>query len=216
MVFKALTDVIILDDFKSCLDKLSSNIVESKTVVLPKPPPVPPKDYQVKERAVTITCTTARTSPTLVTSQSPRTSPRTAMKENVLGPKMQRSHSVRDRLGRAGSHLLPLSSTDQMGDDPISPSEKSPRSGGPHMIHVKMDLGLNKFVSSVVGRRPPSLPAESPLDPTWPRSTSLRRGQSVLSRGTLSSNPRSSRSSMPSMPERTPTSHGSIPTSRAI
>lgn len=216
MVFKALTDVIILDDFKSCLDKLSSNLVETKTVVLPKPPPVPPKDYQVKERAVTTTCTTARTSPTLVTSQSPRASPRIAMKENVFGPKIQRSYSVRDKWDRTGSHLAPFAHVEQTGDDPISPSEKSPRSGGPHMIHVKMDLGLNKFVNSVVGRRPPSLPAESPLDPTWPRLTSLRRGQSVLSHGTSSSNARSSRSSMPSVPQRTPTSHGSMPTPRRI
>lgn len=170
----------------------------------------------MKERAVTITCNTARTSPTLVTSQSPKTSPREALRENIPGPKIQRSQSIRNKMGRIGSHLSPLSSMNQMGDDPISPSEKSPRSGGPHMIHVKMDLGLNKFVSSVVGRRPPSLPAESPLDPTWPRLTSLRRGQSVLSRGTVSTNTRSSTSSIPSMPERTPTSHGSMPTPRAM
>lgn len=215
LVFKALTDVIVLDDFKTCLEKLSSKLVENQVVIVPKAPPVPPKDFRVREKAATVTCATAKSSPTLVAGQSPRVSPRTAMAQSKAAVPVQRSKSVRNGLARIGTRLSPLPSMEQMRGD-ISPSHKSPRSGGTDMIHVKMDLGLNKFVSSVVDRRPPSMPVESPLDPTWPRSAGLRRGLSVRSNGALSSNARSSRSSVPTIPERTPTWSAGMPTPRAM
>ena len=197
--------------------------------MMPKPPPVPPKDFKPKERAGTTTvtaCTTAKSSPTLVSGQgqSPKESLRTteSRTEDTTSTnpgaqvRVQRSKSVRDTLGHVGTLLSPLPNTSQMqmhDDTSLSPSsqsgEKSPRSGGSHMIHVKMDLGLNKFVSSVVGRRPPSVQMESPLDPTWPRRSTgsgLRRGLSVLSNGAMSIITRSSTnrsSTVPSMPEKT-------------
>lgn len=199
---------------------------------MPKPPPVPPKDFKPKETAGTTAptaCTTAKSSPTLVSEQgqSPKDSPRstesrTEDTSSTTNPgaqvRAQRSKSVRNTLAHIGTLLTPLPNTSQMQTQhatSLAPSslrgEKSPRSGGSHMIHVKMDLGLNRFVSSVVGRRPPSVQMESPLDPTWPRrstGTGLRRGLSVLSNGALSSMTRSSTnrsSTVPSRPEKTPT-----------
>jgi hypothetical protein len=210
LVFKALTDVIILDDFKTCLEKLRSNLVENQDMMMLKPPPVPPKDFQVKKKdPATVTCTTAKSSPTLVAGESPKVSLRRTKTQDSVGGQFQRSKSVRKTFSRIGTHLSPLPNTSQLHDDAISPSEKSPRSGGPHMIHVKMDLGLNKLVNSVVGRRPPSAQMESPLDPTWPRSGGVRRGVSGLSYGALSNGAsssitRSSESSAPTIPERTP------------
>lgn len=170
-----------------------------------------------------------KSSPTLVSgqAQSPKDSLRTTESRtedtSSTNPgaqvRVQRSNSVRKTLGHIGTLLSPLPNTSQMQTQHATsltrsslPSEKSPRSGGSHTIHVKMDLGLNRFVSSVVGRRTPSVQMESPLDPTWPRSSTgsgLRRGLSVLSNGALSSIARSStsRSStvLSSRPEKTPT-----------
>jgi hypothetical protein len=188
----------------------------------PKPPPVPPKDFHLKDKTATAAWTTAKSSPTLVSGQSPeaRVSPRAAMSQNVHGLRVQRSRSVRDALGRIGTRLSPLPTTEHMRDDITSPCEQSPRSGASHTIHVKMDLGLNKFVNGVVGRCPPSsLAMESPLDPTWPRAGGIRHGLSVWSSGAVSSNARSSRSSsVPTLPERTPTwSQGvGTPTTRPV
>jgi hypothetical protein len=182
------------------------------------PPPVPPKDYQMRPKPATMTCTTAKSSPTLVSGQSPRTSPRKETTDPTPKIQIQRSKSgksVRDALGRVGARLSPLPSMEQMRDS-IPPSEKGPGSGDAHMIHVKMDFGLNKFVSSVVRPRPPSLPIESPLDPTWPLRGSLKRDQSNRSNGALSNNTRSSRSSMPTVHEMTPTKHDSMPTPKAM
>ncbi len=209
--------MIILDDFKTCLEKLRTKLVDTRVVMMPRPPPVPPKDLLSKHKTATVSCTTAKSSPTLVSGPTPKTSPRTAMTQNRVGvgAGVQRSNSVRNALSQIKTKLSPLPNMDEMRDD-FSPSEKSPRSGGPHMIHVKMDLGLNKFVSSVVGKRPPSITMESPLDPTWPRSGGLRRGLSILSNGALSSNARSSRSSMPTLHARTPTLHENMPMPGAI
>lgn len=203
------------------MEKLSTKLTDKNPNMMPKPPPVPPKDFQFRDKTSTATWNTAKSSCTLVAGQTPKTSPRTAMTENATRVPVQRTKSVRDALGHIGTRLSRLPSTEQMRGD-ITPSEKSPRSGGPDMIHVKMDLGLNKFVSSVVGRRPPSINMESPLDPTWPRSAGggLRRGLSILSNGALSSNAKSSRSStrssMPTLPERTPTWSDNMPTPRAM
>ncbi|ERF70350.1 hypothetical protein EPUS_07615 [Endocarpon pusillum Z07020] len=231
LVFKALTDVIILDDFKTCLEKLRSKLVDSQFIMMPKPPPVPPKDSKPKERAgaTTLTaCATAKSSPTLVSGQgqSPKDSLGTteSRTEDTTSTnpgaqvRAQRSTSVRKTLGHIGTLLSPLPNTSQMQTQHATsltpsplPSEKSPHSGGSHTIHVKMDLGLSRFVSSVVGRRPPSVQMESPLDPTWPRRSTgsgLRRGLSVLSSGALSSMTRSSTnrsSTVPSRPDKTPT-----------
>lgn len=181
----------------------------------PPPPPVPPKDFKMKAKSATVTLTTAKSSPTLVTGPSPKVSPRVGMAQNSNGLRVQRTISVRDALGHVGTRLSPLPNMNQMRAD-VPPCEKSPQSGGPHMIHVKMDLGLNKFVSSVVGRRPLSANMESPLDPTWPKSGGLRRGLSVLSNSALSSNARSSRSSMPTLPGRTPTWEDGFLTPRPV
>ena len=204
LVFKALTDVIILDDFKTCFGKLRSKLVDSQPATMTKPPPVPPKDFQIKGKTSTFTCTTAKSSPTLVCDQSPKVSPRSAKTQDGPGVRVQKSRSVREVLGRVGTRLSPLPSAEQMRDD-IIPSERSPGLGGSHMIHVRMDLGLNRFVSRVVARRPLSNQLESPLDPTWPRSGGLRRELSILSNSALSSNERSSSSSVPTVPDRTPT-----------
>jgi len=171
---------------------------------------VPPKDFQVKKKeSATVTCATAKSSPTLVADQSPKASLRTNKTQDSVGGRVQRSKSVRSNFSRIGTHLSPLPNISQIHDDVVSPSEKSPGSGGPHMIHVKMDLGLHKFVNSVVGRRPPSMQMESPLDPTWPMTGGARRGVSgfsngALSNGASSSITRSSESSAPTIPERTP------------
>lgn len=181
LVFKALTDVIILDDFKTCLEKLRVKLVDNQIPTLsqppppPPPPPVPPKDIKIIAKSSTVTFTTAQSSPTLVTGPTPKVSPRVGMAQNSDGLRVQRTISVHDTLGHIGTRLSPLPSMSQMRED-ISLYEKSPSSGGPQMIHVKMDLGLNKFVSSVVGRRPPSANVESPLDPTWPKSGGLVQG----------------------------------------
>jgi hypothetical protein len=177
---------------------------------------VPPKDFLVKKKeSATATCT-AKSSPTLVADQSPKVSLGRKKTQDSVGGRTQRSKSVRSNLSRVGTHLSPLPNVSQVRDDLVSPSEKSPRSGGPHMIHVKMDLGLHKFVSSVVGRRPPSMQMESPLDPTWPRTGGARRGVSGLSNGALSnaassSITRSSESSAPTIPERTPRWSDDVP-----
>jgi hypothetical protein len=103
-----LTDVIILDDFKTCLDQLRGKLIDAEIKSRIRPPLVPPKDFlgrdwkgrtmttissaptrdfAMREKAVTATFNTARTSPTLVSvDQTPRTSPhKFATETNIRG-----------------------------------------------------------------------------------------------------------------------------------
>lgn len=213
LVFKALTDVIILDDFKLCLEKLRTKLVEKQAMMLPKPPPVPPKDYQMKEKAATTTWTTTKSSPTLVAGQSPKVSPRTALRQQKqAGAQVERSKSAKNALARLGTRLSPLPGGMERIRSDIASSEGTPNSGVMDTIHVRME----QFASGVISRRPPSMQVESPLDPTWPRSASLRRALSVRSNGVMSMNARSSRSSMPTLPETASTLQSGAPTPRAI
>jgi hypothetical protein len=177
----------------------------------PQPIQFPPKEFQAGEGTTAIAYST---SPTVLAHQSTRVSLPFPLSENAAKIQFQRA-SVRDTLGRISTQLSPLQSMFQMQHDfsprKISSIEKS-RSGSGQTIQVKMDYGLNKFVNSVVGRKWPATPVESPMDPMWPQPAGLKRGPSIRSNGGGSSNPRSSSGSNPTIPARTSTSVLNPPT----
>ncbi|ERF75754.1 hypothetical protein EPUS_01584 [Endocarpon pusillum Z07020] len=134
LVFKALTDTIILDDFKTCLDRLRTRMFDSQGDSLPGPGSHSQKEYAPKERPATIITPTAENSSHVVTTQTPKP-----------------PGTVRRAMSRVGTHLSPLQPAYQMRPD-IHPYELSPKP----VIHIKTDFSLDKFAKN--GARSASVP----------------------------------------------------------
>ena len=141
LVFKALTDTIILDDFKTCLERLRHDLAYKRgnghhNPLKPKPPPVPPKDTgHTRNKSSTNTFTTIRTSPTLVQPQSQsfqRSSSKMVIPRKPVGSQQAtRPRSFRDALNRIGTALSPLPSARHHAHNPARLSS----SFSPHLPH---------------------------------------------------------------------------------
>ncbi len=195
LVFKALTDTIILDDFKTCLDRLRTQMFDSsRDGSAPGPSSHSQKDYRRKETSATITSPTAQNSSHIVTTQTPKVSTAIAMFETGANIRIQPPGTVRRTMSRIGTHISPLQNAYQKRPD-IHPFELSPKP----VIHVKTDFSLDKFAKN--GSRSASVPGISPLEPLFPRAERFDRGRTASCHAAVSMDSQNSGSSMPTLAE---------------